>query len=66
MAGDARLDMHLLLALTIARMIRAREASCAEVVEAHLRRIDALNAGLGAIVQLDADRARETAAHWDR
>ena len=65
MADGVRSDI-LLPALTIARMIREGDASCAEVLEAHLQHIAASNAHLGAIVQLAADRARETAAHWDR
>ena len=65
MADGVRSDF-LLPALTIARMIREGEASCAEVLEAHLQHIAASNARLGAIVQLAADRARETAARWDR
>jgi amidase len=46
-------------------MIRAREASCGEIVDAHLRRIGELNPKLGAIVQLDAEGARAEAAAVD-
>ena len=49
----------------LARRIRQREVSSAEVVEAHLRRIDAVNPRLNAVVTLAEDaheRAREADA----
>ena len=42
-------------ASALARAIRARELSSVEVVEAHLRRIDAVNPTLNAVVHLDRD-----------
>lgn len=41
----------------LARMVRTREASAVEVVEAHLARIDQRNPVLNAVVTLDADGA---------
>jgi amidase len=52
-------------ALALARMVRERDVSCAEIVEAHLRRMEAENPRLHAIVQLDADGARAAAAATD-
>jgi Asp-tRNA(Asn)/Glu-tRNA(Gln) amidotransferase A subunit family amidase len=52
-------------ACALAAMIRSREVSPVEVVEAHLRRIEALNPRLNAIVTLAPDaieRAREAEA----
>lgn len=45
----------------LTRLIRARETSPREVLEAHLAVIDALNPKLNAIVTLAADQAREAA-----
>jgi amidase len=61
---DAR-RLTQLPALTLARMVREREASCAEIIDAHIARIEARNDALGAIVQLDAERARAAAAQLD-
>ncbi len=44
-------------ATELARLVRAKEISPVELVEAHLARIDALNPALNAYVGLDADRA---------
>jgi amidase len=46
--------------------IRARELSAAEVLEAHLARIAAVNPTVNAIVTLDVDGARAAAADADR
>jgi amidase len=48
-------------ATELAAMIRAREISARELLEAHLARIDAHNPGVNAIVTLDADGARAAA-----
>ena len=48
-------------AAELARVVRAREASPSEVVEAHLRQIDRVNRGLNAIVTLRGDEALENA-----
>jgi len=48
-------------ATELARLVRAKEISPVELVDAHLARIDALNPTLNAYVGLDADRARADA-----
>ena len=48
-------------ALTLARQIRTKEISPVEVVEAVLRRIDALQPTVNAFITVTADEARETA-----
>jgi amidase len=53
-------------ATSLARRIAAREASAREAVEAHLRRIEAVNPDINAVVQLDADRALAAADAADR
>lgn len=52
-------------ALDLARLIAAREVSSAEVVEAHLARIEAVNPRLNAIVRVLADEARAAARAAD-
>jgi amidase len=51
-------DLCLRPATELAAMVRAREVSARELLEAHLERIDRLNPALNAIVTLDADGAR--------
>jgi amidase len=53
-------------ATELAWLIRSREVSAVEVVEAHLARIDEVNPALNAVVQLAAGRARAEAAAADR
>jgi amidase len=65
MVGGDNAALTELSALTLARMIRAREASCAEIADAYLRRIEERNAALGAVVQIGAAGARHAAARWD-
>src|SRR4029453_18287425 len=48
-------------ALTLARQIRTKEISPVEVVEAVLRRIEALQPTVNAFITVTADEARETA-----
>ena len=55
-----------LSAAEMARRIARRELSSAEVVDAHLARIDAVNPALNAIVRVLADEARAAAALADR
>jgi anti-sigma factor RsiW len=55
-----------LSAAEMARRIVRRELSSAEVVDAHLARIDAVNPALNAIVRVLADEARAAAALADR
>lgn len=52
-------------AVSLARAIRTREVSAAEVVAAHLERIAAVNPRLNAIVQLMGDTARTQAQTAD-
>jgi Asp-tRNA(Asn)/Glu-tRNA(Gln) amidotransferase A subunit family amidase len=52
-------------ARVLARWLRRREVSAAEILETHLRRIERHNGGLNAIVSLDAERARAAAATAD-
>ena len=52
-------------ALELAAAIRGKEVSSAEVVEAHLARIDEVNGSLNAVVRVLADGARAGAAAAD-
>jgi len=53
-------------ATELARLVREREVSARELVEAHLRRIELVNPHINAIVQLDAARAVDAARSADR
>ena len=53
-------------ALDLADMIAKRDVSCVEVIDAHLARIEAVNASVNAIVRVLADEARAAAAAADR
>ena len=53
-------------ATELAAAVRGKEVSSTELVECYLDRIEALNPGLGAVVTLDAGRARREAAEADR
>ena len=53
-------------AAELALLIATRQASSAEVVEAHLARIEAVNPRLNAVVRVLADDARAAAAAADR
>jgi amidase len=52
-------------AVDLARMIRSRQVSATELLEAVLARIEAVNPSVNAIVTLAADRARAVAADLD-
>jgi len=52
-------------ATELARVIRAKEASSEEVVDAYLQRIEEVNPKLNAVVQLTADAARAQAREAD-
>ena len=52
-------------AVELARLVRTRELGAVEVVEAHLRRIEAVNRAINAVVALDAARALAAAAELD-
>jgi amidase len=58
-------DLTTLPATALARMVRAREVSAREVLEAQLARIEAVNPAVNAIVTLAPERAREEAAAAD-
>ncbi len=58
-------DLTCASASSLARAIREREVSSGEVVEAHLRRIEAVNPRLNAVAQLTADAARKEAQAAD-
>src|SRR3989304_8031221 len=58
-------DLIYASAAALAQAIRAKEVSSQEVVEAHLRRIEAVNPRLNAVVQLAADSARAQAREAD-
>ncbi len=58
-------DFVSLGAAALAKLARDGEALPGEIVEAHLRRIEAVNPTLNAITDLQADRAREEAAKAD-
>lgn len=58
-------DLTTIAAIELAARIRNRDVTCAEALEAHLRRIEEENPRLNAIVQLDADGARAAAAAAD-
>ncbi|MFD6517942.1 amidase [Rhodococcus sp. NPDC060176] len=54
-----------LSAVDMSKLIRARQLSAAEVLEAHLAKIDRVNPVVNAIVTLDIDGARTSAAAAD-
>jgi len=54
-----------LTATELARAIREEDCSAAEVVDAHLDHIDALNPSLNAIITLAHDAARSRAKQAD-
>jgi amidase len=49
----------------LARLVRTREVSAVELLDAHLARIDVVDADVNAVVSLDADRARDEATAAD-
>ncbi len=53
-------------AVTLAEMIRDREVSSLEVVDAHLERIDAVNARVNAVVEIRPAEVRAEARNADR
>src|SRR5258708_23489131 len=55
-----------LSATELAQRIARRQLSSAEVVDAHLARLDAVNPALNAVVKILADEARAAAALADR
>lgn len=63
-SGDS--DLCSRSASELAHLVRGRDVSARELVEAHLRRIEQVNPRINAVVQLDAERALETARSADR
>ena len=59
-------DLCFLTATELRRLIVRREASCREVLDAHIARIEAVNPGLNAIVTTTFDQARQQADEMDR
>src|SRR4051794_22288813 len=55
-----------LTAADLAAAISSKKVSCTEVVEAHLRRIVAVNPRVNAVVKVLGDEARRDAAEADR
>ena len=60
------MELWTLSAGELAQGIARRDFSSAEVVEAHLRRIEAVNSRVNAIVKVLAEEARAAAAAADR
>lgn len=58
-------ELSELPARVLARRIRRGQITAVDVMAAHLERIDRRNAELGAVVSLDAERARESASIAD-
>ncbi len=58
-------ELYYRSATELAGMLRAKQVSATEVVQAHLERIDAVNPSVNAIVTLTADRALERAREAD-
>src|SRR5271167_3123364 len=59
------MDLCATPAVDLARLIRSRELSAAELLEAVLARIEAVNPSVNAIVTLAAEQARAVAAGLD-
>ena len=59
------MDLYATPAVDLARMIRSRELSATELLDAVLSRIEAVNPSVNAIVTLVAEQARATAADLD-
>jgi amidase len=59
-------EICFLTATDLSRLIRSRELSAVEALEAHLAQIDRINPKVNAIVTLVADRAREQARAADQ
>ncbi|MEV0389761.1 amidase [Nonomuraea sp. NPDC050643] len=58
-------ELHYLTATELARLIRTRQVSAVEVLQAHLDRIEQVNPHVNAIVTLVAERALEAAKAAD-
>lgn len=58
-------DLTFLPAVTLAQSIREKKLSAVEVAEAHLQKIERLNAKLNAFVEVDAEQVRREARDAD-
>jgi amidase len=63
--GTSADDLCFTPATELARMLRQREVSARELLEAHLDRIERVNPRINAIVTMDVDAARAEAARAD-
>jgi amidase len=59
-------DLWRMSALELAEAIRSRQISSQEVIEAHLRRIEAVNPSVNAVTVVLAEQALEAAKAADR
>ena len=66
MAGVVATELWRMGATELAEIVRTREASAEEVIEAHLRRIEAVNPSVNAVVILMGDEALAAARAADR
>src|SRR5207247_8334534 len=66
MLEQAMSEIWQLPATELAQRIARRQLSSAEVVDAHLARIDAVNPALNAVVRVLADEARAAAVKADQ
>jgi amidase len=66
MSDTPAADLWRLGAVELAGAIRSGQVSCREVIEAHLRRIEAVNPAINAVVVVLAEQALDTAAAADR
>lgn len=66
MTGNANDTLCFLSAVDLARMIRTREISATELLDAHLARIDDVNPDVNAIVTVVAEEARLAAGQADQ
>jgi amidase len=66
MNGTPAADLWRLGAVQLAEAMRSGQVSCREVIEAHLRRIEAVNPSINAVVVVLAEQALDAAAAADR
>ncbi len=59
------IEMAFASATELARMIRARQIGCRELLDYYLDRVDLINPGINAVVTLDAERAHRRADELD-
>ena len=66
MTGAVATELWRMAATELAEVIRSRQASAEEVIEAHLRRIEAVNPSVNAVVIVMGEEARAAARAADR